>query len=174
MATSIDCHCTVISSITKVKTYITIYILKHTTTVQGLYQENTHCRLRIYFRLETKTTEKRFYSWKEEGNSHIVPYIFLQVPEGNNRQATEISNFSKASSITDSSGCLQADTALGRSCFFKPQIPSQSGMPLGLPGSEHRKAGLKTHHSLPSSLLRRVQCCPSRVHPRSLNITLLP
>lgn len=35
--TSIDYHCTEISSITKVKTYIIIYILKH---VQGLYQQN--------------------------------------------------------------------------------------------------------------------------------------
>jgi len=101
------------------------------------------------FEAGNKKQQKRGSIAGKKRKIHKDPYIFLQVPEGNNGQAREISNFSKASYITDSSGCLQADAALGRSCFFKPQVASQTGMPLGLPGSEHRKAGLKTHHSLP-------------------------
>lgn len=120
-------------------------------------------------RKKTEKGEKWFCIWKQ-GNAHILLYIFLQMPKRKNRQATETSNFLTASSFMDSSGCLQADRALGSCSFFKPQMLFQSRKPLGRPGSEQREAGFRT------SLfpLRKVQCCLSKTHPWSLNIKLFP
>lgn len=121
---------------------LTIYTLKtHCYSSRPLPRRHA---LQIENPAETrrKKIENGFYSWKQRGNSHIVPCIFLQVPKENNRQATEIGSLLKTLSVRDSSAYLQADRALGRR-FFKPQIPLWSRMPLGPPGLT-RAAYLKT------------------------------
>lgn len=56
------------------------------------------------------------------------------MPKRNNKQATETSNLLTASSCMDSSGCLQADRALGKLLFFQASdtLPEQEASGKGI------------------------------------------
>lgn len=84
---------------------------------------------------------------------------------------TETSNFSKTSSVKTHLDARRQTLHLGDAAFSSLRYPLRVGC---LWGCQDPNTGKLTWKHITLFAWRRAQCCPSRLHPRSLNTRLLP